>query len=346
MIKLNTIELEISNPCNEKCVHCYRTCSSTKKGFLSLDDVKNIFSQCKNILAEKTSVTITGGEATLNPQWKEILAFVISKGCRTSLFTNGTLLKEDDVAFLAKYSQEQLKEVQISLYALDSQVHDAVTQLKGSFEKTMNAVNLLRKNNVPIFISCPAMQINKNYFPDVMRWADSEGIASCVDIFIFGTSDYTESNLCQRLSDEDLEVFFKTSLEDNGALSYVWGSEEKILLETIPFYGGAVQSLCFSGDGSIFPMIGWYAYLGNIKDNNIEALYLNHPLLQKIRNIYASDFPECKKCDVSNYCNFCPSPHLCANNGELFKLDKEFCNYIHKKKNFIQRRDKVLSLKQ
>lgn len=36
------VELEISNPCNEHCVHCYRVCSSTKKGFLSARQVKSV----------------------------------------------------------------------------------------------------------------------------------------------------------------------------------------------------------------------------------------------------------------------------------------------------------------
>lgn len=30
VLQMSQIELEISNPCNEKCVHCYRHCLNTQ----------------------------------------------------------------------------------------------------------------------------------------------------------------------------------------------------------------------------------------------------------------------------------------------------------------------------
>ena len=50
MPKLRNLDLEISNPCNEKCIHCYRTCEQTKQGFLSLDAVKKIFGLVSTIV--------------------------------------------------------------------------------------------------------------------------------------------------------------------------------------------------------------------------------------------------------------------------------------------------------
>lgn len=72
----------------------------------------------------------TGGEALLNPEWRGIVSAADGMGLRTSLFTNGTLIKEEDADFLA--GVKNLKEVQLSLYALDEAAHDAVTGLQGS----------------------------------------------------------------------------------------------------------------------------------------------------------------------------------------------------------------------
>lgn len=337
---MNNLELEISNPCNEHCVHCYRHCFNATKGFLSVKQAKNALEQAKSLGAK--NVTITGGEALLNPDWKEIVKTADESGFRISFFTNGSLMKETDADFLS--TVKNLKEVQFSLYSLEENDHDSVTNLKGSCEKTKKAIEMLRKRNVPIFLSVPAMQNNKNSFTDVLRWADSENINSCSDCWIFGTSDYKKSNLSQRFSDSDLENYFEESMKDNGALSYVWGKGYgKRNLSQIDFYGGAANSLCINGNGDIFPMIGWYEKLGNIETDSLKEICENHPLLKKIRTIKASDFPECVNCQDSDFCDFCPSPHLTANNGELYKLDKDYCHFVHLRKMYAKRRDEILN---
>lgn len=64
---INRIDLEISNPCNERCVHCYRICKDTKKGYLSANQAKNVLEQAK--LLGATSTTIAGGESFLHAVW-------------------------------------------------------------------------------------------------------------------------------------------------------------------------------------------------------------------------------------------------------------------------------------
>ena len=107
VLQMSQIELEISNPCNEKCVHCYRHCLNTHKGFLSVEQAKSALEQAKNLGTK--SVTITGGEALLNPNWKEIIKIADELEFRVSLLTNGTLLKEEDADFLL--TVKNLKEV-------------------------------------------------------------------------------------------------------------------------------------------------------------------------------------------------------------------------------------------
>ncbi len=340
---LKSLSLEISNPCNERCVHCYRVCDSTRQGFLTIEDVRLVFKQIENIRSDKLQVTITGGEALLNRNWKEILTIIQNEGCSFSLFSNGTLLSDADADFVASLVSKGLKEVQLSIYALDPVIHDNVTNLKGSLKKTLQSLQKLRMRNVPVFVSCPAMQVNKNNLADLMRWADKEKIPSCVDLFIFGASDYSKKNLSQRLNFDDLKRFYEETVQNNRELAYVWGNNRK---KTKPseclFYGEAANGLCISGDGSIYPMIGWYEKLGDIHQDSIVDVYTNHPILQLCRKIKVSDFSECIKCDAYGYCSLCPLPHLSANHGNLLNLDKSYCDYVHKVKELAQQRDKVM----
>lgn len=188
------------------------------------------------------------------------------------------------------------------------------------------------------------MKENTKEIPNVMRWCDENDIPSCSDIFIFSSSDYSKSNLEHRTSKDDLAEFFIESMKDKGKLSYIWGvSKEKRDLSQIDFYGGATDNLCVSGDGSIYPMIGWYEKLGDIKTNTLKEVFENNALLKKIRTIRASDIAECKACDCSDFCDFCCSTHICANDGELYKVDKDYCEFVRIRKEYAAQRDSILN---
>ena len=336
---MDQIEFEISNPCNEKCVHCYRHCLNTQKGFLSVEQAKNALEQAKKLGAK--SVTITGGEALLNPNWKEIIRIADNLNYRINLFTNGTLLTEEDADFLLTI--KNLKEVQFSLYALDENIHDSITGLKGSCVKTKNAIQILHSKNIPIFVSCPAMKQNKIAVTEVMKWCDYQNINSCADIFIFGSSDYTGENLDNRLSREDLTDFFEITMNNNGELSYVWGKkDENCDFSKDLFYSGFSNKLLVSGDGTIYPMIGFYKKIGHIDTDKLEDIFYKNELLKQARKITINDIPECRNCSVKEYCFFCCTTHLTANNGELYKIDQSFCDFIKLRKEMIFKRDEIL----
>lgn len=341
MPKLKHLDLEISNPCNERCIHCYRTCKHTKQGFLSIEDVAKIFDEIKPIRESHIDVVLTGGEALLNKEWRNILEFCISQNSRVSLFTNGSLINKDDVKFLAQFRDSpNFREVQISLYSLSSEIHDAITGLKGSWKKTLDAIKMLKSEGVKVFVSSPVMQTNKDSIADLMRWMDSNDIRSCADLLIFPNSDYQNRNISQKLNKKDFDVFYNKTAENNFELGYIWGFNRKRdnLLDTL-FYAPAANGILVSGNGNIYPMIGWYEKLGNIHNDSLKAVFLKAPLLKKCRQIKILDFRECCECEAIGYCSFCPTTHITANHGALMKLNQDYCEKVHLLKQMAERRD-------
>lgn len=335
---MTNIELEISNPCNENCVHCYRHFLNSKKGFLTAMQAENVLKQAKNLGAKK--VLISGGESLLNPEWKEICKITEDLGLKLSFLTNGSLMTEKDADFFS--TLKNLMEVQFSLYSLDENVHDSITKLKGSCKRTKKALKMLYERKIPIFISCPVMQENKMTFTELIRKMNEKKIPNCADLLIFGSSDYKGENLIHKLTEKDLNIFFHVAMENNGEFSYIFGESHPKNLSQTYFYGAAISSLLVSGDGTIYPMIGWYEPLGNIKIDLLEDIFYKNSLLQKVRKIMASNIPECMKCEASDFCTFCSTPHLTANHGELGKLDKNYCDYVSLIKKFAILRDKIL----
>ena len=341
MLKLKRLDLEISNPCNEHCIHCYRTCDSTKRGFLSVNNVKKIFDDIKDIRENKINVIITGGEVLLNNEWRDIFKYCISQNARISLFTNGSLMSEKDIEFLTQYKDSpNFREVQISLYSLLPEIHEKITGLKDSCKKSLSAIKMLKAAEIPVFVSCPVMSVNKDSVFDMIRYMDNCGINNSTTLFIFPNSDYKNKNSKYRLSHKDLEFLYQRTSKNNFELSYVWGYNHKQddILEK-NFYESAASGILVSGDGSIFPMIGWYKKIGNIHKDSLADIFLNNSLLKECRRIKIGDFTECRQCEAIGYCSFCPTTHLTANHGKLRLLNHEYCEYVHLIKQMAERRD-------
>ena len=113
----------------------------------------------------------------------------------------------------------------MSLYSMNPQTHDFITQLPGSFEKTTNAILKLIENDIPLQISCPTMKANKNDFIDVMRWAHEHKVRAITDYIMMARYDHSTSNLANRLdANENLEYL----LQNGYASRLVYGSDYPI----------------------------------------------------------------------------------------------------------------------
>ena len=54
---MQRIDLEISNPCNEHCIHCYRHSINSQKGFLSAAQASSVMEQAKKLGAGALFIT-------------------------------------------------------------------------------------------------------------------------------------------------------------------------------------------------------------------------------------------------------------------------------------------------
>lgn len=84
-----TIHIEITNACNLTCACCTRFCGHHKKPFFM--DLETVERACKSLEGFEHTVGIMGGEPTIHPQFREILAIYrnyVPKE-RRGLWTNG-----------------------------------------------------------------------------------------------------------------------------------------------------------------------------------------------------------------------------------------------------------------
>lgn len=134
-------EVAVTYRCNARCRFCYAGCNCTQNPIqsdreMSLDQVKTVLDKIRRE-ALVPSVSFTGGEATLRPDLPEMVRHARSLGLRVNLITNGILSTEERVAALVDAG---LNSVQVSIEGTTASLHDAITRIRGSWDKAVAAV--------------------------------------------------------------------------------------------------------------------------------------------------------------------------------------------------------------
>ena len=166
---ISSLQFELSSRCNERCIHCYIPNDKKNHGF----DMPT--AKVKSILDEFAAmggihVTLSGGEAFLHKDIIEIASYCRMKDLKISILSNLISLKDEHIAELKKLNISLL---QVSLYSMDSDIHDMITTINGSFEKTKVAIEKLVAADIPVQISCPVMKANFRGYGKVLEYASS-----------------------------------------------------------------------------------------------------------------------------------------------------------------------------
>lgn len=92
MEKKYKINLHILEACNFKCRHCFSKFGTDET--LPVEDWKKIVDNCIAV-ADVAEFNIAGGEPMLYPGLTELVKYILSKGVKVSLITNGSLMDEE-----------------------------------------------------------------------------------------------------------------------------------------------------------------------------------------------------------------------------------------------------------
>jgi len=330
--QLTRVQVDVSGFCNERCVHCYIP-ESCKHGMMSLDMFSIIVEQCRanNVL----NITISGGEPMINPNLKDFLSLCGQYNFSINLLSNLTLLSEEILQMLV---ENPLVSVQTSLYSMNEAIHDSITHLSGSFKKTIDAIELLHRHNIPIQINCPIMKQNKADYSDVLAWANSMNIEADCDYMLFGCYDCSKKNLGCRLSLSEVETIV---LEHCGKSPYVESmykeGENKIIDEDQPICSVCTTSICISNQGNVYPCEGWQGFcVGNITDCSLEDIWKSSEEVLMLRHLKLADFSKCLNCEYIRYCSPCLYRNANENNGDFLKTSTYFCKIAELKKRIIE----------
>lgn len=322
-----SLHFDLTSLCNEKCVHCY--VPRDKHFFIDAKKCMEVMDQFREM--EGMQVTLSGGECLLHPDFESIIRHARKCDFSISVLSNLTLLD--------MYKAELLKEmnvslVQVSLYSMNPEVHDAITQLPRSFSKSKASIELLHSMDVPLQISCPTMKANYRGYKKVLEYAASLKIKAYTDFIMMARSDHTTDNLDNRLSLQETEEIIRTIAENEPEFKSAL-KEDRPNPETPeeraerPICGVCIDAICLNADGNYYPCSGFQDYpLGNCYKQTLREVWEESPKTLYLRGLRGKDIPECIHCVDRAYCSTCLVRNF-NETSDMLKVSKHFCHVAH-----------------
>ncbi len=284
--------IEIADRCNEVCVHCYQV--QGQKGEVSTDDWRRILDELAQMGV--LFLTVSGGEATLRHDFLDIIAYARKLKFAVKLYTNGLTMTAELARALSRLA---VQEVQISLYSVRAEVHDWVTGVPGSWQRTVAGVTHLVREGVHVVIKSPLMKLNVDEVGAYVELALGLGADYSVDPTLDPREDGDRTPEMFALSDDEyLRVM------SDPKLSVIRSSDHEAPLDG-SVCGACSGSVHVEANGEVRPCTQLSVGLGNALHDGVRNAWERGDEARAIRELTWGSIHGCRDCDLRAHCARC-----------------------------------------
>ena len=304
--------IDLTDACTERCVHCY--VPKGQKDFLPVELVEKALEEFRAM--NGLTVHLTGGEAMMHPDFERICRKCVELNLNFIIFSNMTLCDDKRIAFLKEVAPQFIN---VSLYSMKPEEHDAITQLPGSWQRTMDAILKCCEAGVACRIATPLLKENQDALPALRKFADEHHMHLVPAADIIAQSDHGCGNLAHACSTEELR---RVLTRDHGLFHKIYEGKMPSCDAKVCDIGEA--RLYLNAKGNYYPCDSMHEYvLGNVRENTVEEIWKGEKL-NYLRGLKNRDFGACASCEKRPWCKVCPAANFNAT-GDLFKHHPSTC---------------------
>lgn len=165
-----TLYLDLTRQCPLNCQHCYNETHRALPDELKVDEWRDVIRQAADMSA--ASVQMTGGEVFTRHDFLDLVEYARNLDLAVKVGTSGYLLAGNaqalhDLSPLAVF---------VTIYGSNNEIHDSVTRVEGSFNRTLAGISELLGTGTTVELRCPVLTLNLSDVPNIVQLADRLGV--------------------------------------------------------------------------------------------------------------------------------------------------------------------------
>ena len=296
-----SVQLDLTYRCNERCVHCYL--DHEDHGEMTTAEIKHLLDEMAD--AGVFILTLSGGEIFLRKDFFEILEYARfeCKFC-VKLKTNAIMIREREAARIRDIGVES---IQISIYSHHPGVHDAITLVPGSLQRSLDAARFLKSQGLRVIFANVLMVQNLHDYQGVRALADELGVECTLDPTITPMMDGDRSVLSLGVDQTALREVFRDQalVGDVEEFCTIAAPADENALSALPCSAG--HTACYvSPYGDVFPCVQFPLPTGNVRKERFVDIWRHSERMNEVRSIRLKDLTTCTSCSHVGSCTRCP----------------------------------------
>lgn len=303
------IDLALTYGCNNQCPHCYNEAGRLNMPSLTLVKWKSVLDKIADIGIPH--VILTGGEATLHPDFLQIVRYADQLGMVVGLNSNGRYLSNRE--FMEKIAAAGLNHVQITLGSCDPDVHDRMMGAR-SFHQTVKGIATAIESGVHVITNTTLINSNIDQVEEIIDFIYEIGIRTfAMNGMIHSGGGFENPEAIHEHRLLPLLARVKQYADAKG-MRFLWYTPTEYCRFS-PFEIGigvkrcnaGEYSVCVEPNGDVLPCQSYYVPAGNMVDDPWDEIW-NSELFRSFRERKLNP----KEAGLPEKCWDCPDFSVCG----------------------------------
>lgn len=293
-------QFELTYRCNHLCSFCYNAPDGSREM-----TTPEIFDTLRKVADFGVLyMTLTGGEALCHKDFWKIAEETRRLGMALRLYTNGYLFA--DPALVRRLKVLNPVEIEISIHGSRPETHDALTRIKGSFVKTVQAVRNLRAEGLKVQLKTPITRLNQGELFEIKALAEELGCFITFDAVITPKDDGSLDPLSLRPDDDFLQKYWGEW--------YLQLHDGKLPPRGNHCASDTAEANCGTGRsgftidpyGNLLPCVAFRRPIANMKAiGSLQDVWASSPVLEEVRDLAVEARSKLNEHPDGRYVQFC-----------------------------------------